>query len=141
MLATVKDVKDAARKVWPTAAELNVYISTPKDGTPKRYHVSAIDEHRALLGRITADDLNDLRNQLEHRHRKAGDLNRVINEEVNPMMNKHNKRDKDRFETHKKAHVKLGGNDEEAISVAAGEGKEMRRREGRSKVDDWEKRP
>lgn len=69
MLATVKDVKDAARRVWPTAAELNVYISAPKDGNPKRYHVSALNDHQALLGRITADDLNGLRHQLEHRRR------------------------------------------------------------------------
>lgn len=72
MVTTVKDIKDLARCVWPTASELNVYISAPKDGVPKRYHVSALNEHQALLGRVTADDLEGLRKLLELRHRKMG---------------------------------------------------------------------
>jgi hypothetical protein len=57
------------------------------------------------------------------------------------MLTTQNKRDKVRFEKHKNAHVKLGRHEDEAIWVAAAEIKELRRREGRSREGDWEKRP
>ena len=52
------------------------------------------------------------------------------------MLNKENKRDKKRFEKLKETQIERGRDEKKAIDVAAGEVKEMRRREGRSKEDD-----
>jgi len=52
------------------------------------------------------------------------------------MLNSENKVDKERFEKLKETQVERGRDEEKAIDVAAGEVKEMRRREGRSKDDD-----
>ena len=67
MQRTIGEVKEVARRLWPAAAELNVHIIAATPDTPKRYRVSAISEHRAILGRITADDLNGLQTLLEQR--------------------------------------------------------------------------
>jgi hypothetical protein len=55
------------------------------------------------------------------------------------MLNKENQRDKERFEKLKDAQVERGRDEQKATDVAAGEVKEMRRREGRSKRDDLAK--
>ncbi|MFO0788846.1 MAG: hypothetical protein U0805_05265 [Pirellulales bacterium] len=49
------------------------------------------------------------------------------------MLNSENRKDKKRFEKLKETQVKRGRDEEKATEVAAGEVKEMRRREGRSK--------
>jgi hypothetical protein len=54
------------------------------------------------------------------------------NEEI-IMLNRENRKDKDRFEKLKDAQVDRGRDEKKATKVAASEVKEMRRREGRSK--------
>ncbi len=67
MQITVSDVKEAARKVWPDASEVSGYIIAANGETPKRYCVSAHTENQTLLRRISADDLNSLKGQLDRR--------------------------------------------------------------------------
>ena len=56
----------------------------------------------------------------------------IENEEI-IMLNRENRKDKDRFEKLKGAQVERGRNEKKATKVAASEVKEMRRREGKSK--------
>jgi hypothetical protein len=55
------------------------------------------------------------------------------------MLNKENEEDKERFDKLKEAQVERGRDEKKATEVAAGEVKEMRRRERRSKKDDLAK--
>ena len=71
MLPTVGDVKNVARKLWPDATEVSVYITAASGETPKRYHVSAFNRRQSLLGRLTADDLSGLIVQLQRRRAKV----------------------------------------------------------------------
>ena len=56
------------------------------------------------------------------------------------MLNKENQVDKARFEKLKETQIERGRDDQEATDEAAREVKEMREREGRSKVSDVAKR-
>jgi hypothetical protein len=66
MLSTIGDVKSVARKVWPSAVELNVQLITATDKSPEGYRVTAFGDHRRLLGRMMAPTLNKLKQQLEY---------------------------------------------------------------------------
>jgi hypothetical protein len=76
MLATVNDVKAAARKIWPAAAQINVHRVQAASSAPAAYRVSAIGLRSRLLGRMTATTLGELRDRLEHQS-KTGEDRRV----------------------------------------------------------------
>ena len=56
------------------------------------------------------------------------------------MLNQENQKDKDRFEKLKETQVERGRNEEKAIEIAAGEVKEMRRREFYEKPSETKRR-
>lgn len=67
MTTTISDVKNAARKVWPEAAQLNVQAIAATKNAPRRYRLSAISSHQSIIGHISAADLAALLESLETR--------------------------------------------------------------------------
>lgn len=57
---TVGDVKEAARRVWPTAESFDVQIVHRTDTTPKMYQLTAHDSRNAIVGCMSAATLNEL---------------------------------------------------------------------------------
>jgi len=65
MHCTVGEVKEAARRVWPSAVEVTVQLVAATADAPQGYRACALGEQNRLLGRVTAASLAQLKEQLE----------------------------------------------------------------------------
>jgi hypothetical protein len=65
MLTTIGEVKAAARKLWPVAADFQVTLVNPSHPTDEGYRIIALAKHDRVLGHRTAPSLNALKALLE----------------------------------------------------------------------------